>query len=93
MGAVPPARNKSRAESLDNKNNRIESKWSGFLPETAGKEQPFCLKKNTLQIPGAGSGGGVAVPTTQEISVLYSFTALLVFQDTVGFLSTVGYLE
>lgn len=66
MGAVLPARSKSRAVSLDNKNNRLESKWSGFLPETSGKEQPSCLKKNKLQVPGTGRGGGVAVPTTQE---------------------------
>lgn len=63
MGAVQPARNESRAERSDNKNNRIESQCSGFLPETSGKEQPFCLKKNMLYIPEAGVGVGRLYPT------------------------------
>lgn len=42
MGAAPPARNKTRAKSLDNENSHTESKCSGFHPKMAGKEQPFC---------------------------------------------------
>jgi hypothetical protein len=94
MGAVPPARNKSRGESLDNKNNRIESKWPGSLPEMSGKEWPFCLKKNTPHISGAGVGWGWGGCTHHaRTSVLYGSTARLGFQDMVGFLRTVGYLE
>lgn len=51
----------------DNKNNRTESKWSGFLPETSGKERALLFKeKHAHHLWGRRGGGGAAVPTTQE---------------------------
>lgn len=43
-----------------------------------------------VHIPGVGGGGRAAVPTLQEP---LCFTAPLVFQDMVCFVSLVGYLE
>lgn len=61
VGAVPRARNKTHAKSLDNENKRTESKCAGFHPKNVWKGTALLLLLKEKHAPhpwGTGWGRG-----------------------------------
>lgn len=89
-GGCAPARNKTHAKGPDNENNPIRKSMFRFSSTNGWKGTAFPLKEKHGPHPWGRGGGRATVPTLQEP---LCFTAPLVFQDTVCFVSLVGYPE